>query len=183
MVANELTGSQLMDAQCWLWGQDIRHPDGNLLTRYGLHRGHWDTGEHNRYYWHEVGRLAVLLWSGGLLLVDASGAISLPRTGRLPHARPGARLGGAFPDPRAALQGPEEEPAPGRLAQAYRWLADYEAWVARHGSAHWREVCASRWDEAERTAARLAAEAGVRYDPLPPIPPAGLAQRWAALVP
>ena len=31
-------GKLLLDQQCWCWGQDIRHPDGNLLLTHGFVR-------------------------------------------------------------------------------------------------------------------------------------------------
>ena len=31
-------GKLLLDQQCWCWGQDIRHPEGNLLLKHGFVR-------------------------------------------------------------------------------------------------------------------------------------------------
>ena len=31
-------GQQLLEQQCWLWGQDVRHAGGNLLLQYGFDR-------------------------------------------------------------------------------------------------------------------------------------------------
>ncbi|MCS6839908.1 MAG: hypothetical protein NZ701_03935 [Roseiflexus sp.] len=31
-------GAELLHLQCWLWGCDIRRPEGNLLLEYGFSR-------------------------------------------------------------------------------------------------------------------------------------------------
>ena len=36
-------GKLLLDQQCWCWGQDIRHPEGNLLLTHGFVRERHDT--------------------------------------------------------------------------------------------------------------------------------------------
>lgn len=169
-----------MDAQCWLWGQDIRYPDGNLLLAYGLERCQWENGGHATYYRGGDGTLTAVLWSGGMLLSDAKSTVQISRHGLDPRLSVGQ---GGPADPRAAGQGTEAVPLAlddPRAARAFRWMCDYEAWVEREANG-WRAGCALRWDDAEREAQRLAAEVDVEYEPLPPIPPAGLASRWAIL--
>lgn len=31
-------GGTLLNQQCWVWGQDVRRPEGNLLVEHGFHR-------------------------------------------------------------------------------------------------------------------------------------------------
>jgi hypothetical protein len=178
------TTSWLMDAQCWLWGQDIRHPDGNLLVVYGLQRRRWEKpGDHATYYRGEFRQSTVILWSGGMLYADPSGSVALPRGGMEPKLLPVTHVDDDHLDPRGLAFGATSTALPltdPRAANVFRWLRDYEAWVQREAN-DWRAGCALRWDEAEREAQRLAAEVDVEYEPLPPIPPEGLASWWDML--
>lgn len=177
-----LADAQLMDAQCWLWGQDIRRPDGNLLIEYGLRRDRWEGGGHATYYWQERHNVSVLLWSGGILVADTEATIAIPRHGFEVRRWPRRGLANTFPDPRSDDGGGSDLTAEAQeVARGYRWIAEYEAWVDRHTAGRWRLTCAEQWSAVEHEAARLAAEVGVSYDPLPSIPVGELPTRWLAM--
>jgi len=179
----------LMDAQCWLWGQDIRRPDGNLLVAYGMHRGQWEGDGHSTYYQKGDRDSTVILWSGGMLLADVESSVVIPRHGLAPRLLPGFGTapfgtGSASLDARNAAEHVAstslalDHP---RTVEAFRWMRDYEAWVACKAGDGWRALCAVRWIEAEEEAQRLSAEVGVEYEPLPPLPADGLVTYWEAL--
>lgn len=178
----------LMDAQCWLWGQDIRRPAGNLLVAHGLRRDRWDEGGHATHYRGEVGDASVVLWSGGIVVAASGVTVEIPRHHLRPRLRPASDREGVI-DPRGTGQAADvstTEAAPlalddPRALRVLAWLHEYEAWVAREAPA-WRSECAVRWLEAEEQARVLAAEVGVDYEPLPPLPSEGLARYWSALI-
>lgn len=180
----QLSEAQSMDAQCWLWGQDIRRAEGNLLVVFGLRRRRWEKpDDHATYYRGEVRQSTVILWSGGMLYADPSGSVALPRGRMEPRLLPGTHVDDEHSDPRGLASRPTSTALPlnnPRAINVFRWLRDYEAWVQREAGG-WRAECARRWDEAEREAQQLAAEVGVEYELLPPIPPEGLAIWWDML--
>lgn len=174
--------SQLMDAQCWLWGQDIRRPGGNLLIAYGLRRCRWESGGHATYYRGNDDDSTVVLWAGGMLLADAGSGVLVLRQDTCLRLRPGLRPEDPCPDPRRASHEPEGPALPlddSHVSAAFLWMRDYERWVATEAP-DWRAECAVGWLEAEQEAHRLASEVGVEYELLPPLPPEGLGESWNA---
>jgi hypothetical protein len=184
----EYGAPHLMDAQCWLWGQDIRRPAGNLLLGYGLRRDRWDEGGHATHYAGEVGDTSVVLWSGGMVLIAEGVTVEVPRHHLQPRLWPAPAADDDLVDPRRTHHlgdAPVVDAPPLALddphaLRVFLWLAEYEAWVAREAPG-WRSECATRWLEAEEQARELAASVGVDYDPLPALPPEGLAGYWSAL--
>lgn len=130
-----------MDAQCWLWGQDLRSPTGNLLAQFGLTRSVYPgDGEHRTHYrgLTTAGHI-VVAWSGGMLLGDSDSSLFFPRSRFTPLLLPG--LGDtATPDLRGVLQRPYPQAPDGHphVGTALRWLASYESFVLRRGQPGWR---------------------------------------------
>jgi len=173
-----------MDAQCWLWGQDIRFPDGNLLVGYGMRRCDWEDSEHGTHYRRDDGDLSVVLWSGGMLLAGMDSSVVIARHGLFPRLLPGLGSTDASLDPRNEARQASSIPLgldDPRATEVFRWIRDYEAWVVGKVGEGWRALCALRWLEAEEVARRLSAEVGVEYEPLPPLPANGLSSCWDAL--
>jgi hypothetical protein len=56
-------GADLLHHQCWAWGADVRHPEGNLLLRYGFERA--ALGAARRYVL-KRGRRLIVLWPFGM---------------------------------------------------------------------------------------------------------------------
>ena len=178
-------GARLLHAQCWLWGQDIRSPSGDLLATSGLVHGRFEGARsHRSHYWArtEGGRF-VVPWSGGLLFGDTGGSLFLPRL-RFAPVPVGARSIEDVPDlnsvgitDAAALTQHDLD----LLSCAVDWLAAYEDGIERLAGWGWRRECARRWAEIEEGARDAAASVRVRYEPLAPLPDNGLAEAWRGL--
>ncbi|MEX2374948.1 MAG: hypothetical protein WD942_05085 [Dehalococcoidia bacterium] len=175
----------LLDAQCWLWGQDLRSPNGNLLVQFGLTRGVFPgEGDHRTYYQGVTAiGCTVVAWSGGVLLGDSEASLFLPRSRFTPLMLPGLWADDAPPDLRGVmnrshLSAPADHP---HVISALRWLVRYERFVLDHGATGWRAECARRWEQVENDAHRVAAEVGIEYERLAPLPTDGLARAWERL--
>ncbi|MDO9443846.1 MAG: hypothetical protein Q7K37_00890 [Dehalococcoidia bacterium] len=182
-------GARWLHQQCWLWGRDLRSPQGNLLVSHGLRRlglrGAPGGGHRTRYGMTTVEGRHAVVWSGGYCLGDDSGVLCFPRLRFQPVVlQPGVAVPEGVP---VILSPPEASgPAPAGhlplrlLAPALDWLAGYEAHVAQVAPGH-RAACAAEWDRVEREAVRLAAGEGIEYYPLPGISPDGLESSWRSL--
>ncbi|PKN81461.1 MAG: hypothetical protein CVU47_06830 [Chloroflexi bacterium HGW-Chloroflexi-9] len=182
-------GARWLHQQCWLWGRDLRSPQGNLLVRYGFRRlgppEAQSGGHRTRYGMTTAEGRHVVVWSGGYALGDDSDVLCFPRLRFQPVVlEPGV----AAPEDVPVILGPPEAsgPAPVEhlvlrlLAPALDWLAGYEAHVARVAPGH-RAACAVEWDRVEHEAVRLAAGEGIEYHALAGISPDGLASSWRSL--
>lgn len=184
--AGMMETTDLLDAQCWLWGQDLKSPVGNLLVAWGSVRDvQPGDGGHRTYYRGALGheRTAVA-WSGGLVVTDPIRSLYLSRVRFLAIPLPG--LDPTDPPPILRTVPLEAGVPVGQCRTdplfrvATEWLVAYESFVHDYAGPRWRAACAERWDEVELEAHRLAAEVGVRYEPLPPIPREGLSALWRA---
>jgi hypothetical protein len=182
-------GARWLHQQCWLWGRDLRSPQGNLLVTHGPRRlGSRDVpggGHRTRYGMTTVEGHHVVVWSGGYALGDGSGVLCFPRLRFQPVVlEPGIAAPEDIPvvlaPPEASGPAPAGHLALRLVALALDWLAEYEAHVAQVAPGH-RAACAAEWDRVEREAARLAAGEGIEYHPLPPISPDGLESSWRSL--
>jgi len=177
-------GAELLHAQCWLWGQDLRGPHGNLLETCGLEGAVFaGARSHRRYYGaHLQGGRFVVAWGGGLLFGDAAGALFFPRLLFAPVRLDDVRSLAAVPDLNSVHAAGAPVPLGDELVDAaLRWLAAYEDDVLRHAGPSWRSECARRWSEIEEGAQAVAASVGVAYDRLAPLPASGLAASWREL--
>lgn len=142
----------LLDQQFWCWGRDVRHPSGNLLTRYGFRRiaAQDPTGTTSYVYdlscerrvglrraslvYHEAGAGALMIWRGAFVP-------------RLVHWERDAELPAeCCPDEAAQPEG-ENESRRIRYLQAglALWITSYEDWIADVAGAGYRDRCADEW--------------------------------------
>lgn len=146
-------GKELYLMQMWAWGQDIRHPSGNLLKRYGFHyqrnvpQGkhgsscytlNWSDGEKN---------YQLQLWSFGLLIGEAQhgrGNILLERhafrpkwleqTLKQPITRPQD-----LPCLRQAQNAQDRLQTRQFLVQLCQQIGRYESWLHNEVGPQWRD--------------------------------------------
>ena len=147
-------GSVLLDQQMWYWGQDIRRPDGNALTRYGFTR--WQppapwSGSSAYVLAPDPGR-QVVLWGFGFFYGDAaSGGVYLARFDFDPFWSARSDLPAALWSPEQlpefrSPQSPEERLCLSRLlTRALEWIAAYEQWALETLGLDYRTSCAAAW--------------------------------------
>ncbi len=179
------TAAALLHAQCWLWGQDLRSPAGDLLRASGMQYGTFDRARsHRSYYGAELERSRfVVAWSGGLVFGDAGRALFFPRLRFSPSAIRACSLD-EVPDLNRA--GALEPDALSRhdlelVGAALEWLACYEEGVQQLAGTGWRRECARRWEEIEEGARAVAASVDATYERLAPLPDDGLRLAWRRL--
>lgn len=147
----------LFQQQMWLWGQDIRAPQGNLLKAYGFMYASGavanalksDKGHHSSRYAYtmsESAPLQLVLWSFGLALSDGETTLFTERyrlRWRVLSANLPADLSQlkALPSTQALRQVME----PLLWERVYKlwhaWcttVADYEDWVLQSQGLYWR---------------------------------------------
>ncbi|MBA3824401.1 MAG: hypothetical protein H0X24_10970 [Ktedonobacterales bacterium] len=138
----------LFDQQGWCWGQDVRHPEGNALLRYGFTRtARSATGSSGGTYTHISRECTVVLWSYGLWYDAGGTGVFLTRgTGAIEdtnHAPPPCtvNLRTDFPP----LVPVATAPAWRAAAAACRWMADYEAWIHATFGLPYRQTVIAAW--------------------------------------
>lgn len=139
-------GTALLNQQFWLWGQDIRRPEGNVLLAHGFRRARPPEGVKGSpsYALDLGGDRSLVLWGFGLFLGDrALGGIYVSRFRLAPllilDAEPPAGVWSPsqLPPRRPPADAAERAVAWTLLGDAVRWLAAYERWVqATYGVAH-----------------------------------------------
>lgn len=158
-------GRVLLNQQLWLWGQDIRRPEGNALLEYGFERTRPPEGQKgsNTYTCQPAPGTVVTLWAFGLSYARADrGAVFLPRftfTPRLvaAEAPPGVIWSPTqLPDCRAPRGAREWARAHRLFIPALRWIADYECWIAGRLGLPYRRACVEAWPKVRVPADRLA---------------------------
>ena len=155
-------GARLLNQQFWLWGQDVRRSDGNLLRDYGFVHFRPPQGTQGSHaYLLGGGRLT--LWGFGLIARWGDGPeIYVGRFRFEPRFRQGAcTLAEVFlPTQLAPLASPrgemEWQTALSALAATAAWIAAYERWVAARVGDGYRAVCLSRWSRATCAADEIA---------------------------
>jgi len=151
----EQEGGRLLDVAMWCIGQDVRHPDGNLLVRRGCARDALPKGSvgTSAYSAALAGGATLTLWGFGALLVPAGRAQAVfferallrPQLVNMRHV--------SWPLFETAALGPLRPPvdvAEARLARLSAaalaaWLSEYEAWLAGEvGTAYRSSLLARR---------------------------------------
>lgn len=155
------TGAGLLHQQCWCWGYDIRHPEGNLLLAFGFERERpLPPASGSSHYRKRLSQVTVHLWGFGVVWQDPLGACYVNRY----------RFG-PVPVNLACLERPIWSPdglvllPPGsvpqtllfeQLAAICCFIASYEDWIVRRlGLAH-REAALQAWDSTAVEASRMA---------------------------
>lgn len=160
-------GRILMNQQCWLWGQDIRRPEGNALIAHGFARTKPPEGLRgsNTYLLQRPGGATILLWAFGFFyhLAD-QGGVYIPRFAATPRL---ARFDGLPGEVWSATQLGECRPPRGTwqwararqlFVPALRWLAEYERWVRAERGLDYRRACVRSWKHAQTPAETLDAQ-------------------------
>lgn len=150
-------GTSLLNQQFWLWGQDIRCPEGNILLRHGFTRARPpDTRQGSRCYTLQLdpGR-TVVLWGFGIFYGDrAHGGLYLSRFGLAPllAASWDAPVGVWSPSDLPALTAPTDEHDWARtrplLTGMLRWISAYECRVLDEMGHRYRQTCLASWPRA-----------------------------------
>lgn len=134
-------GKALLNQQCWLWGQDIKRAEGNLLLLYGFERLRPPDGlsGSSQYTLSLPGNLNVRLWGFGIYFGAESGIFLnrfefIPREARMADLWQAREMTGL---PRARSFS--------LLVQMLRWIGAYEAWVLRSFGPEYRKSCLCGW--------------------------------------
>ncbi len=155
--------SVLLDQQLWCIGCDIRHPDGNLLVRYGFERvpAPDSAKDCTTYILRPQSESEFVLWGFGIFHGELGyGGIFLKRYTFTPKWTSADRLPEAVWSTARlpAMQWPKGELQHARtnyvLQRTVSWLADYEDWILQNAGIEHRQECLRRWPkrivEAER---------------------------------
>ncbi len=142
-------GSLLLDQQCWCWGQDIRHAEGNLLLTHGFVRERHETEKDlSRYCQPPATLWAFGLFYDGLWLLRKDFKIRLAPSETTPDI---------WTVRDAEIHYPTTEEEGERLREKLRaaclWIAEYEENIPRA----WRAETLRRWDKKSIPAAEQAA--------------------------
>jgi hypothetical protein len=136
----------------WLWGQDVRNPEGNLLLRYGFEKLVSPISHAGRSaYKLQLPRMQVILWAFGLFLGHQHwGSLFIKRFQFAPCLADAWQLEHMVWEP-AALAGmstpqPEDDVQLAQLLQlTLNWIADYETWISNTQSLDYRRQCVANW--------------------------------------
>jgi hypothetical protein len=147
----------LLHQQCWHWGQDIRHPQGNLLLAYGFKRVRPPAGTQgsSRYQLRLSSRSAITLWGFGLYFARCGrGGVYLNRydctprfchqAGFLEHVWTRDALPLTCSMDCSANHGPGTAYL---VLKAAEWMSRYEIWVLRQLGVQYRREVLREWHE------------------------------------
>jgi hypothetical protein len=144
----------LFHQQCWLWGCDIRRPEGNALLTYGFWRQRPPEGApgSSAYLLQRDPSTVVVLWKFGIFYGSpVEGGVFLGRYGFEPTGVP--RLDTTVPpwSPEQLVVGepPHTDAEPVRAQLQFvgllRWIAEYEAWIVEEFGLPYRQQCVAAW--------------------------------------
>lgn len=147
-------GELLMHHQCWFFGRDILHPDGNLLIEYGFERlgvTNPKVGT-NRYRLTVTNQFEVDLWGFGMFYGRAKvGGIFIKRYDFRPRFFDRDRLGSRiFKSDHLPSNGFPRNEAEIRISKdlainAIGWILGYEDWIEQRCGKNWRRRCLREW--------------------------------------
>lgn len=143
-------GAELLHLQCWLWGCDIRRPEGNLLLEYGFSRQRPPAGAagSSAYLWTTEPDTIIVLWGFGVFCGSPiDGGVYLRRYEFAPRYIPRIetrRLPWLPNQVRSAVI-PPEPAIQRRMRQQFtsllEWIARYETWVRDSCGLEYRQQC------------------------------------------
>ncbi|PJF35946.1 MAG: hypothetical protein CUN49_07920 [Candidatus Thermofonsia Clade 1 bacterium] len=143
---------KLLDQQMWCWGCDIRRPEGNLLSAYGLVKLSAPEGvkQSSAYTLCFTDGAQVTLWAFGAFYgAPERGGIFVKRGGFTALYTPIYRLPIAewTPPPEAELPATAQKCANAAylLSAFSAWIADYETWIAAQTEPEYRAACVNAW--------------------------------------
>lgn len=146
--------AKLMNEQCWCWGADIRHKDGNLLLTYGFRRDRAPAPHigSNMYSFHPCPRQLIALWGWGLFYGDVSlGGVFIGRNGFAPLLTSASTLAtpifssGDLPSLQIPVSETEYQLTGQLTGKALRWIAAYERWIVPIVGETHRLACLAEW--------------------------------------
>jgi hypothetical protein len=148
-------GKALLNRQCWLWGQDIKRAEGNLLLVHGFERLRPPDGlsGSSQYTLSLPGNLNIRLWGFGIYFGAESG-IFLNRFEFMPREASMADLWQA-----RDMTGLPRARNLSLLVQILRWIGAYEAWVLCTLGVEYRKSCLCGWQGGNVTRPDLIPEA------------------------
>ncbi len=145
-------GAELLHLQCWLWGCDIRRPEGNLLLEYGFSRQRPPAGAagSSAYLWKAEPDIAIVLWGFGAFCGSpVNGGVYLRRYEFAPRYVPRIEMRRLpwLPDQVRAAVIPAEPDVQRQMGQQFtsllEWIARYETWVLESCGLEYRRQCVS----------------------------------------
>lgn len=148
------SGERLLHHQCWFFGRDIHHSQGNLLIRYGFKRfGAPKKGKGaNMYHLQLDSRHEIALWGFGIFFSNGNDGIFINRYHFLPKYFPKTALKiptfqiEELPRSFAYYQENDLRIVVSLLIELSLWICDYEDWVEAKCGKNWRKQCLLEWD-------------------------------------
>ena len=158
-------GEALLHQQCWAWGRDVRHAEGNLLLEYGFEKFRPpDEVEGSTAYRLDLSGDAVslrslTLWGFGLYYASAerAGGIFLNRFKFTPMLSDTVKLDlplwkmEQLPASRVPNDLTLQDRALGLLAEACALIEAYERWVRAVVGAQYRHRCLAEFEHTKFT--------------------------------
>lgn len=150
-------GESLLHHQCWFFGRDIWHPQGNLLVRCGFERCGASEGHagSNCYRLRREEPFEINLWGFGIFFGDASlGGIFIKRYDFRPRLLGIGKLNAPvfksehLPPSRRPREDYEMKTARHLTGDFIRWVLRYEDWIEKTCGKSWRRKCLREWDKA-----------------------------------
>lgn len=147
-------GAPLLNQQCWCWGQDIRHTEGNILLRYGFERRRPPETLHGSsvYILQMTSERTVVLWGFGVLYAEAgAGGLFLARSDFTLHIAPDTGFLAAVHTlaELPALHTPQTPQEWQRTwvqaATLFHWISTYERWINATYGLGYRQTCVHGW--------------------------------------
>lgn len=138
-------GQRLLSQQCWLWGQDVKRAEGNLLIAFGFERQPPpDKVSGSTQYTHFLSpEFRIRLWGFGMYFGGEQGIYINRYEFVARHAQ--------FVDGWQAAESMSFLPRGGDLhllMQAMVWIAAYESWVVKTVGVSYRKRVLHGWRDA-----------------------------------
>lgn len=152
----EELGERLLHHQCWFFGRDIFHPQGNLLIRYGFERFGVplkQTGS-NCYRFRGTDEAEINLWGWGVFYGHETCGILIKRYDFRPRLFSVGRL--KIPvfksenlPPSCLLREDFQMKTARNLTLGFiEWILLYEEWIEKTCGKTWRQKCLREWQNA-----------------------------------
>jgi hypothetical protein len=154
-------GERLLHHQCWCWGRDIWHPQGNLLIRHGFERfGVPEGKEGSNFYRLRIDEAReITLWGFGVLYSNAEKeGIFIKRYEFYPMLFETAKIdlpvfkGDQLPIRRLPKSDEEINFAARLNAELIEWILEYESWIEKTCGKSWRVKCLTEWQNTKLSA-------------------------------
>ncbi len=160
----ESFGELLLHHQCWFFGRDIHHPQGNLLIRRGFERCGVSEGKtgSNCYRLQNEEPFEVNLWGWGIFFGNASmGGIFIKRFDFRPRLFENGKLAAPvfkseyLPFSRLPRKDCEVKTARHLTVDFIRWIVRYEEWIEAECGKSWRRKNLRDWDKSAFPARKI----------------------------